>query len=201
LLYGLLQLDTKILAFIVSIISGVMALFSVIISLWNVNRQRKANFKNDEEKFKRDLSLKSCDEFLERLFSVRELYQKTRTLDSHLTWMLNGSEPPEQDLNEILWSMIENKSPEDLMIYYLKREIVLYKYKEDVERIFQDRDGVFQAIWHYKNFSITGRTDQELLSKIQIVKQRAEPVIELLTNLQRRVQNDFLGKIYNKSLD
>lgn len=59
---------------------------------------------------------------------------------------------------------------------------------------------VDQALWDFKNFWIPGRTDQELRIVLKKINSIAEPLIEECSILQIKVQNDFLGKIYNKTI-
>jgi hypothetical protein len=170
---------------------------TVIISLWNVNRQKNAALKNDEEKFMRELNLKTCDEFLEMIFEVRNLFQSTRSLESQLEWTIKGHKKIEE-FNDYLWKVIEDKSIQEFWMYFLKREIVLQNYKADVEKIYHDWDNASQSIWKFKTFWIPGRTDQELIQELKKVNVVIEPIIELTTTLQRKVQSDFLGKIYGR---
>lgn len=192
----LMQFDNETLRAAISFISLIFSFLAIIIAFWNVNRQRIANLKNDEERFKRDLNLKTCDEFIEKIFNAKQLIQKTRNLEGLLKRMTNGPKS-EVEFSEDLWAIIEDKSIEDLWLYILKREIILKKYKEDCERIYREWDESTQEIWKFKNFWITGRTDQELIEEIVKVNKIAEPLIELTDNLLRQSQNDFLGNIYN----
>ncbi|WP_340401022.1 hypothetical protein [Paenibacillus sp. FSL H8-0079] len=195
----LIQLDGETLKSVISLFALFFSLLAIVITFWNVNRQRVANLKNDTEKFKRELNLKTCDEFIEKIFSAKQLLQRTRSLEGQLRWMIFGAKSQEE-FNEDLWGIIEDKSIEDLWLYILKREIILKKYKGDCEKLYKEWDRSTQEIWKFKNFWIPGRTDQELFEEIIKPNEVAEPLIELTEKLQRQIQNDFLGHIYQNKI-
>lgn len=195
----LVRLDTETLRSVISIFSLLFSFFAIIITFWNVNRQRIANLQNDKERFKRELNLKTCDEFIEKIFNAKQLLQKTRILEGQLIRMISSTKSSEE-FNDDLWSIIEDRSIEDLWLYFLKREIILKKYKEDCERLYSEWDKSTQEVWSFKSFWVPGRTDQELIKEILKVNKLAEPLIKITEKLQRQIQNDFLGEIYNSQI-
>lgn len=146
-------------AVVISLLSVTVALLSAFISFWNISRQRKANLRNEEEKFKRELNLKTNDEFLEVLYETKKLFYRFLGLEHSFRAVVMVKEKgltTENSLNEMLWEFIESEISKisELRAYYEKREIILYEYKEAVETIVSLNETISSNVWELKTMFI-----------------------------------------------
>lgn len=192
---NILDVDIRIFTAF-SLFISILALF---VTIWNVPRQRKANLKNDEERFRRDLNLKTAEGFIEKLYAAKNALQKTRSLETTLNFITRGMSKTE-NLTEALWAITEDKNMDDFIAYFESRQIILDAYATTVNELQQGWRNVDQALWNFKNFWVPGKTDLELMIELKKINMTAEPLIEKCRLLQVKIKNDFLGKIYDKTI-
>lgn len=180
--------------------SVIVVFLSAVIVYWNVSRTRKANEKNDTEKFKRDLNLKTCDEVSEKIYELKSVYKRTRTLDRMFQYFLNDTLNLDK-YNEFVWKLVIDEYTKlyDLLVYFELREIVLFKQRNMIEEIREISEQYNSKIWRIKN-APTGTTDQEIFSTIKDVQEVTEEMILKLDVFRKKIQNEYLGKIYYREI-
>jgi hypothetical protein len=184
------------LAFVISCIS-------IYVSFINVNRQRKATLKNEEEKFKRELNLKTSDEFIEILHDMLVHLRNYRGLEHSLNDVLkNNSDNNIAAFNESMWKIIESWIADINKVesYYLKRNVVLKNHEDNILKIKNIGSSADSELWKFKidffTLPINEHYNQVLNNKLKSLTSMAEELIDLVGKTIREVQSDFLGHLY-----
>lgn len=184
----------------ISYIALAVSIASMLVSFINVNRQRKAAYKNETEKFKRDLRLKANDEFIELLFQFLENTKLNRTLSIPFDerYLLTDIKTRTKEFDEKFWEITKTwlKCHSALETFYLKRIVVIKQYSDIYIVIRQSAIELDKALWNLKNDYI--RTEDLLLikDKVNTYQLRAEKFINLLEESIQHLQMDFLGNLF-----
>lgn len=184
----------------ISFIALVVSLAGLLVSFINVNRQRKAAYKNETEKFKRDLRLKAYDQFIELLFQFLENTKENRTLSIPFDdrYLNTDIKTRIREFDERFWEITKTwvKCHSALETFYLKRIVVIKQYSNMYTKIRQSGIELDQALWDLKKDYI-GTEDIILIrDKVNTYQIRAEKFISLLEESIQKLQNDFLGHLF-----
>ncbi len=189
-----------------SSIAIVISVLAVGINFINVSRVRKANLKNDEEKFKRELNLKTSDEFIEVLFNSKTNVQKFKSLkkDFSLLIFIEGETVQSwSGLNDKLWDMTKAITDNyySVLSYYQKRKVILLGHTKDINSLESQIKTLDAEILKVK---------EEIINSYDHETYNFDTITPLLTNILENLnehvtlyekiideaQVNFLGKLY-----
>ncbi|MEF2965403.1 hypothetical protein V3851_06110 [Paenibacillus sp. M1] len=184
----------------ISYIALIVSITGLLVSFINVNRQRKAAYKNETEKFKRDLRLKANDEFIELLFQFLENTKEIRTLSIPFDerYLNTDIKVRTKEFDERFWKITKTwiKCHSALETFYLKRIVVIKQYSDLYIIIRQSGIELDKALWDLKNDYI-GTEDITLIKdKVNTYQLKAEKFISLLEGSIQKLQKDFLGDLF-----
>ncbi|QSF43303.1 hypothetical protein [Paenibacillus tianjinensis] len=182
------------------IVSPLITAMTLIFVIFNVNRSQKKSRQNDEEKFKRDLNLKASDEMIEAISSLRHSCGYYFSLN-HLRDEINN----EASLTEFIYHIngCIKLIDEALMILqtrFYQRKIILDQYDSDVESVYVLGCLISSSLCDIKKWYTidVGHTDQEIMDKEEKLLGYVYETVDQLNAMQTNIQNQFLGKLYEK---
>lgn len=186
----------------ITTLTPAITLISIIIVFWNVNRTKKKNMENDIEKFKRDLGLKSADEMIEAITSVKISYYDVLGLKNVWEIFLKGTIELDSIKAHIEKCMGQYETTSMIAIQFRKREIVLKEFDSQIEFVYESgtqMSSYLSEVYSYLTDK-PGQTDLHITKLVNQIDEDAKKMTLHLNKLLRDVQNNFLGKIYNEEL-
>ncbi|MFE4571343.1 hypothetical protein [Paenibacillus chitinolyticus] len=184
------------------IASPIITAITLIFVIINVNRSQQKSKLNDEEKFRRDLNLKASDEMIAAISSLR------RKSGYYFTQKdIRNNIKDEITLNNFVRHVSESAEVvEDagleLQKIYNQRKIIMKEYDNDMDSILNDCFSLSDNLLKIKTWYTTeiGHTDQEIQRIEKLIIHLNLSVFEKANDLQKKIQNDFIGKLYNKRI-
>jgi hypothetical protein len=181
-------------------IAVIISVLGIIVAFFNVNRQKRAALKNDEEKFKRDHNLQTYNEFVEILYDLLLTVRKFRSMGNRYKFVI-GSNPHDliTSLNELTWEITDSWFTviEKVGTYYVKREYVLKDFEANIDCISKLTKDLDDKLWKFKTF--VWDHDDHLLkinSILEEMEKLGEQSIDEITTLIELLQKKFLGHLY-----
>ncbi|MEK4881445.1 MULTISPECIES: hypothetical protein [Paenibacillus] len=180
-----------------------ITLVSIIIVFVNVNRTQKKNMENDIEKFKRDLGLKSADEMIEAITSVKVSYYDIVGLKQVWNIFLDGKTDLGSIKAHIEKCMGQYETTSMIAIQYRKREIVLSEFDQQIEFVYEMGTQMSIDLTEVLGYLTDkpGHTDLHITKVIDRIDENAMKMTLHLNNLLKDIQNKFLSKIYGEELN
>jgi hypothetical protein len=177
-----------------------ISISGLLISFINVNRQRKASYLNETEKFKRDTRLKTNDEFIELLFQILENTKLIRTINIPFDerYINTDYEHRIKEFNEKFWLITQAwlKCLNSLDTFYLKRIVIIKQYNELYNLLRRNGIELDRVLWITKNKCLDTEDLDEIRHEINQLQPISEEYINLIEECILKVQKDFLGKLF-----
>ncbi|MFC3802736.1 hypothetical protein [Cohnella sp. GCM10012308] len=186
---------------IFSVVSVTVSIVMAVLSFINVNRQKTASLINDQEKFVRELNLKTNDEVIDNLFNLLEILKNYRTLDTSYKFFQGNEKEINKEFNEKYWNINRSFFSQIFTIesIFLKRNIILKKHLHDFNILKASGLNADKYFWDIKTRVDRGSNLKDIIQEVRQAQIQAEEVINQTENLIIKIQNDFMGHLYKQN--
>ncbi|GGF72993.1 hypothetical protein GCM10010912_17770 [Paenibacillus albidus] len=181
----------------VTYLSPLIALLSIFVAYFAVNRTQKKNKENDNDKVIRELRLKAADDFIEAISNVKMSFHDTVAVKQVWEIYLCGQTNTATLENYIDKCISEQyKSTLMMAIQFKKRKIILKEYERQVEHIYETGSKMGRSLTLFKTYLSQPNTNKTRISElISDIESNSKGLNDHLNKLLIIVQDNFIGKI------